>query len=155
MDVVPAWKQETGFPFCPVLVSITFNCPWAESWNGYLDTSEGQQNRLIVRLLVRTHQGRLLSQSSLSEPLSVGIVLAQCPGETLEITETLSLSAMMMATLKLLGSPWPLWWVHCRCYQTWGMLWAALQRAKLSSFLENHQDSTYSAKAKTCSAVRF
>lgn len=109
-------------------------------------TSGGEQNRLIVRLLVRTHQGKLLSQSLLSKPLSVGIVLAQCPGETLEITETLSLSAMMMATLKSLGSPWPHWWVYCRCYQTRWILWVALESAKLSSLLKNHHDSTYSVR---------
>lgn len=27
MDGVLAWKQETDCPFCPVLASLTFNCP--------------------------------------------------------------------------------------------------------------------------------
>lgn len=56
--------------------------------------------------------GRVAFSNWLSKPLSVGIVLAQCPGGTPGTTETLSPSVTTMATSKSLGSLWPHWWVH-------------------------------------------
>lgn len=71
--------------------------------------SARKQKEQAKRLLSQDPSRQAALSKSLFKPLSVGIVLAQCPGGTLVTTETLSPSAMTMATLKSLGSPWPRW----------------------------------------------
>lgn len=78
------------------------------------DTFEGVvsawgQKEQAKRLLSQDPSRQAAFSNWLSKSLSVGIVLARCPGGTLEITETLSPSATTTATLRSLGSPWPRW----------------------------------------------